>query len=120
MQPTIIIADDDALFRLIMRRYLTALGFNVIDDESGKKVISQINTYAPVACILDMFMDDKDGIETILELAELPNKPKLIAVSSNAFYLNAAKDFGVDAVLIKPIDQDQLIMVLDLLGVRAP
>lgn len=115
---TIIVADDDAMFRMIMQRHLGALGFRVIEETSGKDVVAQIGQYQPVACLIDLIMEEKEGIETITEVAQLPRRPKVIAVSSNAFYLGMAVDLGADATLQKPIALETLKATLDRLAIR--
>lgn len=115
---TIIVADDDAMFRMIMQRHLGTMGFAIIENESGKQVAEQIRQYQPVACLIDIIMEEKEGIETITEIAELPHRPKVIAVSSNAFYLDLASECGADAALQKPIALETLKATLGRLGIK--
>lgn len=113
----ILVADDDAMFRTIMKRHLNQLGFEVIEEESGKRVAKQILTYQPVACLIDIFMDEKEGIETINEITQAANKPKIIAVSSSEIYLKIALGLGADAILKKPITLETLKLKLNQLGI---
>jgi hypothetical protein len=46
-----------------------------------------------------MVMDEKEGMETIMEIAELPERPKIVAISSNPLYLEIVVDLGADASL---------------------
>lgn len=115
----ILVADDDPLFRAIMKRHLDQMGFEVIENASGKGVIAQIRRHHPVACLIDLVMDEKEGIETIGEIAELTSRPKVVAVSSNATYLDLATDLGADASLLKPIAPDRLRSTLDQLGIAS-
>lgn len=105
---TIIVVDDDAIFRSVIKMQLNRIGFSVIEKESGKGVAEEIEKVQPVACIIDIFMDEKEGIETILEVSNLPMRPKIIAVSSSNFYLNIANDLGADASLKKPVSLQSL------------
>jgi CheY-like chemotaxis protein len=114
---TIIVADDDPLFRAIMKRHLTRMGYTVVEDESGVEVLSQIAQYRPLACLIDIVMDEKEGLETIGAIRRLPDKPKVIAVSSNAFYLDMALPLGADATLEKPVSPEALEGTLKALGV---
>lgn len=113
----ILVADDDAMFRTIMKRHLDQMGFEVIENESGKGVIAQIQQHKPLACLIDMVMDEQEGIETLLEIAKLAGRPKVIAVSSNPHYLSYASDLGADTVLLKPISPETLRSTLNRLGV---
>ncbi|MDD2759723.1 MAG: response regulator [Methylomonas sp.] len=113
----ILVADDDTIFRTIIKRHLEQLGFEVIEEESGKRVARQIFSYRPAACVIDIFMEEKEGIETIHEITKMADKPKIIAVSSNAMYLNAVLGLGADAVLKKPITLETLKLKLNQLGI---
>lgn len=114
---TMIVADDDEMFRMIMKRHLGAMGFQVIEDDSGKAVVAQIGQYQPVACLIDIIMGEQEGIEIITRIAELPRRPKVIAVSSNAFYLELASELGADATLHKPIALSTLKETLERLEI---
>lgn len=114
---SIILADDDGLFRAIMSRHLTRMGFAVIEEESGKHVLAHIRQHRPVACLIDLVMEGKEGIETIMEIQNLPDKPKVIAVSANPRYLESAEILGADAVLIKPVAPETLQTTLNQLGI---
>lgn len=101
---TILLVDDDALFRQIMKRHLGKMGYDVIENDSGVGVKEQVVEKNPDYCIIDIIMDDKEGLETIIELSTLPSRPKLIAVSSSNLYLELAQGLGVEAVLVKPVE----------------
>ena len=114
---TLIVADDDALFRHFIGRQLNRLGFQVIETDSGKDVIALIREHAPTACLIDIVMDEKEGIETIIEIGQLSPRPKVIAVSSNPLYLAFAADIGADDTLTKPVTPEALGRVLARLGI---
>lgn len=117
MAKTIIVADDDEMYRIVMHNYLTRMGFEVILNASGDKVLDQVKQYQPAACIIDIVMEGKEGIQTMLELTDIPDRPKLIAFSGNQFYLSLASELGIDALLSKPVTLESLKETLDKLGV---
>lgn len=114
---TILVVDDDAMFRTIMKRHLGQLGFEVIENDSGKGVVAQIREHQPVACLIDLIMDEKEGIETMLEIQEIPDPPKMIAVSSSARYIDLISGLGTDATLLKPVAPDTLADMLSQLQI---
>lgn len=73
----------------------------MVEKVSGKGVAREIEEIHPVACLIDMVMVEKEGIETIMEIAKLPERPKIVAVSSNPLCLEMAVDLGADASLKK-------------------
>jgi len=115
----IIVADDDLMTRILMKRHLETLGFEVLLEESGDNLMHLVLEHQPVACIIDLFMEGKEGIETICELRTLANKPKLIAFSQNRTYLEITTDLGADALLAKPVTLTMLQKTLETLGIKS-
>jgi CheY-like chemotaxis protein len=115
----ILVVDDDQMFRTVMKHHLQGMGFSVLENDSGVGVIEQIARHQPAACLIDILMDKKEGLETIEEISGLPDRPKVIAVSSDALYLNIAKEFGIDAALQKPIALETLRKTFEGLGIKA-
>lgn len=113
---TILVIDDDELFRSITRHHLEAMGYQVVEHDSGIGITKLIAHYWPVACLIDIVMDGKEGIETIMEISALPDRPKIIAVSGNPEYLALVGDLGADLTLVKPVSPDNLRQALVKLG----
>jgi len=113
----ILVVDDDEMFVRITSRHLTALGFEVIANTTGKGVQQDIDAHAPAACLIDIVMVEKDGLETMTELVMNRTQSRIIAVSSNATYLEWALGLGVDATLLKPVQPEELKSALASLGV---
>lgn len=108
----VLVVDDDRIFRTTMKRFLNQLDFEVIENDSGFGVIKQIQQDHPVVCLIDIIMDRQEGLQTILEIVLLGDRPKIIAVSANPKYLDWAMELGADAVLLKPISPDILANTL--------
>lgn len=111
---SIIVADDDPIFRKLMNTYLSRRGYEVIEDVSGRLVSKHVSQYSPCACFIDIIMDDKEGLETISELEKKPSRPRIVAVSSDSQYLEWAKDMGADFVLLKPVKTEKIDEILTL------
>jgi DNA-binding response OmpR family regulator len=109
----VLVVDDDRMFRTTMKRHLNQLGFEVIENDSGLGVIKQIQQDHPVVCLIDIIMDQQEGLQTILEIVSLANRPKIIAVSSSLQYLDWAIEMGADTTLVKPISPDKLANTLN-------
>ena len=117
-QMKIAICDDDEKDRKVMRdavmAYLEMHNYHIGIDEfhSGEAFLSdKIQDYDLV--ILDIFMDQLNGIETAKKLVqEHPNVQIVFCSSSNAF---AAESYDVSALryLIKPVMPEKLADTLD-------
>ena len=108
----ILLIEDDESQRILYRSILEKAGYEVLEAPNGD-IGCQI--YRKESCdmiITDMFMPEKEGMETILELkAEFPDI-KILAISGGGALgetetiLEAAKDFGATEILSKPIKKE--------------
>lgn len=120
MADIIIIDDDDAL-RKTLGKVLERAGHDVREAADGVKGVELIHASVPDLVITDLFMPEKEGIETIMELREAYPELRILAVSGGGSVdaggpLMDAELFGADASLAKPFGVDELrSMVEDLL-----
>ena len=114
-QQTILVVDDDEIFRASMRQALTHLGYRVLELPSGIGVRELVEKEKPVLCLIDLFMDHREGIETLVDLKSMDHPPKLVAVSANMEFLGITKTLGTDAILTKPITRERLEATLTML-----
>jgi len=110
---TFLVVDDDPIFRGHMTLLLNELGYHVIESSSGLGVSELVAQERPVACLIDLVMAEREGVETIMELRSRPDCPKLIAASSNPIYLGLVESMGVDATLHKPVSLERLQATLN-------
>ncbi len=111
---SILIIDDDALIRRMLRRILEEEGYEVLEAANGTEGLN-LNRRAPADLVItDILMPEKEGIETIGELTgEFPDV-KIIAVSGGGrigpdAYLKMARDFGALKTIKKPINKTGLL-----------
>lgn len=117
LNKTILVVDDDPMFRKVTRRQLETMGYSVIDVDSGVKIEVLIHERQPAACLIDLVMDEREGLEIISALRESFLTIKIIAVSGNADYLDFSTTLGADLALLKPIAADDLKQALSQLGI---
>ena len=111
--PRILIIDDDDLTRAILRVWLQEAGYDVSDTSSGDEALNVLQQESIDLVITDMMMPAKDGLQTILEIRRLPQRFKIIAISSggptnSSRLLETAKRFGAISTLAKPFSAEQL------------
>lgn len=116
----IIVADDDLQTRTLMKHYLEKMGFEVLLESSGNNVARLVVRHRPVACIIDILMEGKEGVQTICELVDLPHRPKVIAFSQNPVFLQMVDGLGADVRLLKPVTFDTLQQTFQKLGITLP
>ena len=119
---TILIIDDDDAFRTMLRRMLQKAGYQVIDAANGDEGLRMYKENPADLVITDIYMPEKEGVETIIELVREFSDPKIIAISgggktSDFRYLEYAKRMGAARALKKPFRMELLLQsVQDVLA----
>ena len=122
----VLVVDDNADARNSIRMLLEMEGFAVSVAANGREAI-ELHRRAPVDVVLtDIFMPEKDGIETIQEIRE-SNPSVQIAVISGSQKARleslkvVARELGVSRFLLKPVDPRVLVdTVKELAGLSVP
>jgi len=109
--PRILIIDDDGITRSLCRHFLEEAGYHVTDTDSGDMALDLLKTESFDLIITDLMMPAKDGLQTILEIQRLPQKHKIIAMSSggpsrSTRLLKVAQGYGAVETLLKPLSPD--------------
>ncbi|MHC1790510.1 PP2C family protein-serine/threonine phosphatase [Solidesulfovibrio sp.] len=69
----VLIADDNAIFREVLRRHVTSLfGFAVIEAQNGLEAVAMAESARPDLILLDLVMPGLDGIEAIRRIRAMP------------------------------------------------
>ena len=83
MAASVLIVDDDSVFRGLARRILTANGLDVVGEaESIEAAVAAADALRPDAVLLDVMLPDGDGVAFAGELTALPWKPRVVLTSS--------------------------------------
>lgn len=112
MSKGILIVDDAAFMRMMIKDVLTKNGFEVIGEaENGQKAVEKYKELDPELTIMDITMPEMDGIEAVKEIKNLDGNAKVImcsAMGQQAMVIEAiqagAKDF-----IVKPFQADRVI-----------
>lgn len=117
----ILVIDDVASMRDLVRRMLERAKHAVIEAADGEAGLAAVEQQDPAVVITDLIMPKKEGIETIRQLRCLRPSTKIIAISGsedlkgNNNYLDAAERLGADAILAKPFQPAALLDIVDRL-----
>jgi CheY-like chemotaxis protein len=118
----ILIVDDDATVRSMLRDILEDAAFEVAEAADGVKGLQTYRRQRADIVLCDLFMPVADGFELIREMrSEFPDV-KIVAMSGGGFggkldMLPMAKHFGVAEIFYKPFDAaDVLATVKRVLG----
>ncbi|MEK7407135.1 MAG: response regulator [Acidobacteriota bacterium] len=117
----ILVVDDDADVRLVLRRMLEGAGHEVIEAPNGKAAMAECRSQPVDLMITDIFMPEQEGMETISQVRREYPHLKIIAVSgqTSALYLKMTKLLGAQATLEKPLRMEKVLeTVKEVLGCR--
>ena len=110
----VLLIDDDDTIRSVLKRFLERDGYTVTEAADGNKGIAAFREQSADVVITDIIMDNRDGLETIVELRKLNPELKIIAMSGGGFMtsnacLDLASKFGAVATLKKPFLHAELL-----------
>jgi YesN/AraC family two-component response regulator len=119
---SILIIDDEAQIRSMIRLILERAGYAVMEATDGVEGIRRFRENPVNLIITDLIMPNKDGIGMIIELKKEFPDVKIIAMSGGGLnrpegYLRGAQKLGAACTLSKPINRQELLRVVkDTLG----
>lgn len=115
----ILVVDDDAGVREVIRAMLESVGFSVSLAGNGREALSMLESSCYDLILTDLVMPEQEGISTIKEIRQKYPEVKVIAMSG-AFggdYLRIAGYLGAHGTLAKPIRLESMLKTIeDVLG----
>ena len=111
----ILIIDDNDDLRTVVADILVAAGHEVVEAADGVQGIELQRNSPAILVITDILMPEKEGIETIRDLAREFPALRIIAMSGAGRSRSSdrlpfiAKELGAHAFLRKPFGSDELL-----------
>src|SRR4051794_41652 len=114
----LMLVDDENLFREALKKTIPwkDLGYEVCcEAENGYDALEKIAEFKPDVALVDINMPMMDGIELAAEIKESGLDIRVIIITGYGefTYARQAIEVGVENYLLKPIEEDQLIKVLN-------
>ena len=105
-----LIVDDSKVIRLVARRILQELAFEVDEAADGREALEACQKEMPSGVLLDWHMPVVSGIEFLRELRQMPGGGTPIVVfcttNSDLTHIQEAIKSGADEYIIKPFDSE--------------
>jgi len=118
----ILVVDDDETNRLVVRVLMERRNYHVSEAGSGPEAIDLVKTTPFDLVLMDLCMPGMDGLETTRRIREDNANPKLpvVALTANTSPQHQAlcRQKGMNAVLRKPFDSEQLDRLMTLLNMN--
>ncbi|MCW5554051.1 MAG: response regulator [Verrucomicrobiae bacterium] len=123
---TVLIVEDHAETREMLRRVLEKEAWSVLEASNGKVALEKLNGTVPALILLDLMMPEKDGFEFMELLRQRGNSPRVPVIVITAKDLTEEDrrrlNGGVERIIQKgAANQEQLLaMVREVMQNSAP
>ena len=111
-KPAVLIVDDEANIRLMLRTTLEASGYRVLEANGGVEAIKVITTKMPRVVVLDLNMPEFDGMQLLGALRDDPHgpKPHVIVLTAHASVPTVVRALrlGASDFIEKPVAPEDL------------
>jgi DNA-binding response OmpR family regulator len=106
----VLVVDDEERIRGIVRGYLEADGFEVVEARDGEEALEVARAWLPDLVVLDVMMRGTDGIEALRRLRTVSEVPViLLTARSEEVDKLVGLSVGADDYLTKPFSPRELV-----------
>ncbi len=115
MKPKVLIVDDEANFRGLLKDILVENDYQVCESSTGKELKENLNNLNPNLILLDLKLPDADGIELLPFIKRALPTAEIIIMTGYATVESAvaATKLGAYDYLQKPFDAKRLLRSLE-------
>ncbi|MBQ9743811.1 MAG: response regulator transcription factor [Clostridia bacterium] len=116
----ILIVDDEAMIRGLIRKYAEFEGHSVVEAVDGMDAISKFKTDGADIIVMDIMMPELDGFSACREIRKLSDVP-IIMLSARGEEYDKINGFeiGIDDYVVKPFSPKELMLRIDAIMKRA-
>ena len=118
----IVVVDDDARIRELLRRYLSQEGFEVFQAEDGKALTRTMQREAVDLIVLDLMLPGEDGLSICRRLRASNDKTPIIMLTAKSEDVDriVGLEVGADDYLGKPFNPRELLARINAVLRRRP
>ena len=112
MAKNILICDDAAFMRMMIKDILTKNGYNVVGEaENGAKAVEKYNELKPDLVLMDITMPETHGIQALTAIKAADSSAMVImcsAMGQQAMVIESIQS-GAKDFIVKPFQQDRVL-----------
>lgn len=121
----VLVIEDDWQVRNMLQFMLEREGFEVLTAENGRDALRVCAESLVDVVVLDLFMPEMDGLETLQILKNRYGIERIVAISGGGQhgmydFLRVARSLGAQFTFIKPIDRKKLVSAVRALAFGNP
>lgn len=114
---TILIADDEAHLRLLVRKTLTEDDYRIVEAVDGQEALARARKERPDLVVLDWMMPRLSGLQVLEALRSDPDTASVrvivLTARSQQIDRSLALQQGISAYLVKPFSPLELIQLVE-------
>jgi len=120
------VVDDSRTIRMILRRILTEIGFDVCEAGDGVEALQIIEANKPnVTLVLaDWNMPTMNGFDLLKQLRLNPEyaslKIVMVTTEAEVGHMASALHAGANEYVMKPFTKEILVQKLEMIGITSP
>ena len=112
MAKSVLICDDAAFMRVMIKDILTKNGYDVVGEaENGLMAVEKFNETKPDLVMMDITMPEMDGIQALKKIKETDAGPNIImcsAMGQQAMVIESIQS-GAKDFIVKPFQADRVL-----------
>lgn len=110
----ILVVDDEASIREVLRAYLEASGYEVLEAGDGSQALDVVRRESPSVVLLDLGLPDRDGLEVMQGIAAASSAYVLV-VTARAEEVDrlVGLRLGADDYITKPFSPREVVARVD-------
>jgi len=112
---TLLIVDDDVVFRTRLTRALESRGLEVTAAGSYEEAMAAARADTPELALVDMRLPTKSGVDVVRELRALDPTTVIVVLTGYGSIATAVESVkaGATTYLTKPVDADQILTAFE-------
>jgi two-component system chemotaxis response regulator CheY len=102
--PRLLIVDDDAFVRHLLRDLLSDEGYLFSEATNGEEAVAQVQKESPDVVLLDLLMPKMSGIQALAEIRKVMPDSRVLVISSldSEGLIQQALGAGAVGFVVKP------------------
>jgi len=112
----VLIVDDAAFMRSMLKEMFTSSGFQVVGEATdGVEAVDSYNQLRPDVVTMDIIMPNMGGIDALKKIMQINNNAFVVmcsALGQEKMFIEALQA-GAREYIVKPFDQDRVVKTIE-------
>ncbi|MBI4743703.1 MAG: response regulator [Actinobacteria bacterium] len=122
MSIRVLIVDDAAFMRMMLKDILTKAGYEIVGEAaSGLEAVERFKEVKPDLITMDITMPEMDGIEAVRNIRKIDSEVKILMVSAmgQQKLIIESLEAGANDFIVKPFQPAKVIEIIEKVLSRA-